>query len=632
MGDSLVGYHGRRFGRVTRLEEAEAVWRQLWPPTGVETVATVAAGGRVLARDYQACRHHPHYPAAAMDGIAVASAGCQDADEYTPQRLRAQVVNTGQPLPDGCDAVIRAEEVEFLSDGRAEIIAPARPFQNVRQIGEDVAGGDWLAAAGQVLAAADIARLLVGGWAEVEVVRRARIGIVASGPEIVNTVEAGPGEVIDSNTPMIARLVEEWGGQPLIMPPAAGPGDLRRRLDHLPDDLDAVAIIAGTSAGNADFTADIVAGAGEVLVHGVDIRPARPVIIGRVAGKPVLGLPGYPGSCFLAAEIFLRPLCDRRAEPGDRVAVCGQAVHSTPGVNEFVRVVAGYRHRQLTVWPLPRGAGMITPLAEGDGYAVIERHRAGVAAGDGVPLVYCRADRLRWWRRTVFLVGSHDLAVQVLAQVLTSIHLRLAIINRGSHGGLAALSHGYCHLTGVHILDEEDGSYNQNAVRSVLDGKKWKMVRLAEREQGLVVPAGNPLRILGLADLGRPGLRLVNRQRGTGTRQLLDYLGRQAGVDVSSVIGYRHEVGSHTAVAVAVATGAADCGLAIAQAAAAAGCDFLPLAEESYDLVWLDDGEDWWTGQLLDALDSSQFRRRREQLAGYNWQNCGLIREGPVGQ
>ena len=365
-------------------------------------------------------------------------------------------------------------------------------------------------------------------------------------------------------------------------------------------DADLVILIAGSSAGRDDYTARVVASAGSLAVHGVAVRPGHPVVLGTVAGDPatpmpatpILGAPGYPVSAALTFDIFAAPMLAalEGAAPRERPATTARLARklaSAIGSDDWVRVRLGRVGGDIVATPLPRAAGVLTSLVRADGLLVVPAGVEGHHAGEQVRVELLRG--LADIERTIVAIGSHDLVLDVAASALRAADplVTLASSNVGSLGGLVALRDGLCHLAGSHLLDPATGEYTLPYLDRIFGATDAELavVRLVHRDQGLLVAAGNPLGLTGIADLTRPGLRYVNRQRGAGTRVLLDHELGRLGVDPAAVSGYSREEHTHLGVAAAVAAGRADTGLGIQAAARAFGLDFVPVAREPYDLV-----------------------------------------------
>ena len=567
-----------------------------WPPRRTVRLPLDQALGLVTASPVWAALSSPHFPAAAMDGVAVSAADTVGATETSPRRLKLDTealwIDTGDAMPPDTDAVIMVEDVHDRGDGTIEIIAAAAPWQHVRPMGEDIVASELVIPQGRRLEPRDLGALAAAGHAEVEVIAPPRVAVIPTGSELVPVGRRPqPGELIEFNGLMLGALAETWGAQALRSEIVRDDFDaIRSATEAALETADIVVINAGSSAGREDFSARVIADLGRVFVHGVAVRPGHPVVLGVARGKPVLGIPGYPVSAALTFELFVRPLIDEclgRPSESRRVvrAVTPRQLVSHAGDDEFIRVRVGRVGDRIVAAPLERAAGVIMSLVRADGLVTIPRFSEGVAAGSEVEVeMLGEAEAIE---HTAVAIGSHDPALDLLASELSrrSPPMRLASTNAGSYGGLVALRRDEAHLAGCHLLDPTTGVYNEADVRRVLPGRGVTLVHFAQREQGLIVPRGNPKALRALRDLTQPGVRFVNRQRGAGTRMLLDHLLTNASIEPSAVEGYDREQYTHLAVAADVDSGMADVGLGIRAAARALGTDFIPVGMERYDLV-----------------------------------------------
>ncbi len=593
--------------------------------------------GRVTAAPIWAKISSPHYHASAMDGVAVRSADTVGASETAPIRLRlggrAIWVDTGDPMPPDTDAVVMLEHLQEVGDDEVEIMLPVAPWQHVRPLGEDIVATELVLPVGRRLGPVDLGAIAASGSTSVLVRRQPRVAILPTGTELVPPgAELKPGDIVEFNSIMLAAQVREWGGVPTTLSPAKDDFELiRNQVAEALDTYDVVVVNAGSSAGSEDYTAAVVKDLGELLVHGVAIRPGHPVVLGVCRGKPVLGIPGYPVSAVLTSELFLCPLVHRLLgipvpERPRLSATMSRKVLSPMGEDEFLRVKLGQVGDRLIATPLQRGAGVIMSLVRADGLARVPRMSEGVHAGAPVEVELLR--RPEEVRRTIVAIGSHDLTLDLLASVLAQRHpgMSLSSSNVGSLGGLIALQRGEAHVAGSHLLEEATGEYNVPYVRRLLDGHSVVIVNLVYREQGLIVPPGNPKGVRGLEDLLRADVQFVNRQRGSGTRVLLDYRLKQIGCDPAQIRGYEREEFTHLAVAADVMSGVADVGLGILAAARALKLDFIPLLKERYDLVI---PREYYTGDmlapLLEVIRGEDFRRQVEALGGYDASEMGRV-------
>ncbi len=606
-----------------------------WPPRRTLRLPLDKALGHVTAAPVWAALSSPHFPAAAMDGVAVRAASTVGAAETSPRRLEldseAIWIDTGDAMPPDTDAVIMIEDVHDRGDGSIEIIAAAAPWQYVRPMGEDIVASELVLPQGRRLEPRDLGALAAAGHAEVDVVAPPRVAVIPTGSELVPVgSNPRPGELIEFNGLMLGALAETWGAESLrgdIVPDDFQA--IRDATESALESADIVVINAGSSAGREDYSARVIADLGRVFVHGVAVRPGHPVVLGVARGKPVLGIPGYPVSAALTFELFVRPLveeCLGRSAPPRRTvrAVTPRQLVSHAGDDEFIRVRVGRVGDRIVAAPLERAAGVIMSLVRADGLVTVPRFSEGIAAGSEVNVELLGESEAI--EHTAVAIGSHDPALDLLASELSrrSPPMRLASTNAGSYGGLVALRRGEAHLAGCHLLDPATGVYNETDVRRVLPGRAITLVHFAQREQGLILPKGNPRALGTLHDLTRPDVRFVNRQRGAGTRMLLDHLLAAEGIDASAIEGYDREQYTHLAVAADVDSGMADAALGIRAAARALGTEFIPIGMERYDLVIPNEHLDYPpVAALLDILCDPAFAKAVHAMGGYDTTQMG---------
>jgi len=628
----------------TPLEDALKLWRDkltelgIWAPLAGEVVSVDDALGRVTAEAVAARISSPFYHSAAMDGIAVRFAETIGASEAAPKKLKigeqAVYVDTGDPVPDGFDSVIMIEEIDELEGGYIEIIKPATPWQHVRIIGEDIVATELIVPENHELRPVDVSALLAGGVTNVNVRKRPKVVLIPTGNELVQPgAILKKGDIIEYNSRMLSGMAKEWGADTVRYDIV--PDNMEMLKKYITDALevaDMVAVNAGSSAGSEDFTYHAIKELGEVILHGVNIKPGKPAILGIVNGKPVIGVPGYPVSAYIVFNFFAKALLHawqgREPAPTEKLtAKLSRQMASPLGQEEFVRVKLGKVGGNIIATPVSRGAGVLMSLVRADGIVRIPANSEGLAAGSLVEAELLRhRDSLE---HTIVCIGSHDNALDVLGNFLKKRHpeLSLSSAHVGSLGGIFALKKGEAHLAGSHLLDEETGEYNVSYLKKHLTDKDPVLVNLVYREQGLLVPRGNPKKIKGFADLAREDVVFVNRQAGAGTRLLTDLNLKRLGIDPSSVRGYVHEEFTHMAVASAVLSGAADTGLAILASANALGLDFIKVAHERYDLVIPREHYDNpMIKSLLDIIrDDWEFRKVVIELGGYDTKDMGKV-------
>ncbi len=634
-----------------RLEEA---LRQagLWQVLGSEQIPLdEQAVGRTLAEPVWARLSSPHYHAAAMDGFALRAADTSGAAPARPITLlvgeQAVYVDTGDALPDWANAVVPVENTEAL-DADEQIAADPRhpdrirlrealpPWSHIRPMGEDIVATELVLPSGHVLRPFDLGAVAASGHSGVRVARRPRVSVLPTGSELVPVGQpVSRGDIIEYNSLVLAAQVNAWGGQavrgPIITDDLA---QISARVQAAADASDLILLNAGSSAGSEDFSARVVETLGELLVHGVAVRPGHPVILGLIRRSqggvtPIIGVPGYPVSAAITGEIFIEPLLAvwlgrPPHQPVEIEAQLTRKVTSPAGDDDYLRVVVAQVRDRLLAAPLSRGAGVITSLVRADGIAILPRGTQGLEAGARVQVRLYRTPAEI--QRTILAIGSHDMSLDLLAQELAGRQRRLVSANVGSLGGLVALGRGEAHLAGSHLLDPASGEYNLSYIQQYLPGEALTLVYWVGRQQGLLVTKGNPKGIRSLADLAGGRVSFVNRQRGAGTRVLLDYLLAGLGIDPVTIQGYAQEEYTHLAVAAAVSSGRADCGLGVMAAAQALDLDFIPLYTEPYHLVI---PTAFFESELLAPLrslmHSPDFRQGVKRLAGYDVAHMGEI-------
>jgi putative molybdopterin biosynthesis protein len=635
------------------LEEA-GLWRVL----GVETIPLDEhALGRVLTEPVWAKVSSPNYHASAMDGFAVRAEDTEGAGPASPIQLsvfsdqssvQAQYVDTGDPLPDWANAVIPIENVESLDETGAltsdlrqpasiRIRAAVAPWTHVRPLGEDIVATQLVLPAGHTLCPADLGAVAASGHTDLKVARPPRVAILPTGSELVPIgSELKRGDILEYNSLVLAAQVKAMGANPTRFPITCDDFDpICARVEEASRDHDLILLNAGSSAGAEDFSAKVVEKLGTLLVHGVAVRPGHPVILGLIKSPitnyqlPIIGVPGYPVSAALTVDIFVEPILAhwlgrRPLELPEVEVFLTRKITSPPGDDDYIRVAVGRVGERLLAAPLARGAGVITSLVRADGFLVLPRGEQGAEAGQNVRVRLVRAQSEL--NKTIFCIGSHDVILDLLAQFLAEYDRRFVSSNVGSQGGLIALKRGEAHLAGSHLLDPETGEYNLAALKQYLPDVPVRLVALVHRQQGLMVRRGNPKGVKSLGDLTRPEVRFVNRQRGAGTRVLLDYQLNLMGVATSQIRGYNQEEYTHLSVAAAVASGRADCGLGIPAAAQALDLDFVPLFHERYDLVIPSEyAETSLLAPLFDVIGGAPFRNAVSTLPGYDVKEMGRL-------
>jgi molybdenum cofactor synthesis domain-containing protein len=590
------------------------------------TVPLEEVSGSITARPIFARYSVPQLHLSAMDGIAVKSVQTVGANEQRPVTLSdARRVNTGNIVPSEYDAVIMIEDV--VVDGDSYVIrAPVSPWQHIRAVGEDIGESEMILPSHHHIRPHEIGALAAYGVNEVEVLSLS-IGLVPTGSELVPLgIRPGPGQVVESNMYMAAAYLDDLGAACTHYPIV--PDEPDRIHDAVQSGVaknDLLIVSAGSSKGTRDYTAGIIEELGEVLIHGIAIKPAKPVIIGRIEGKPVIGMPGYPLACYTILREILRPMLGLYGfEPpeAERIPVrLTTTMKSEIGTDEFVLLSVGRIGGEWVAVPQSRGSGVQMSAVRANACLKINARQEGLMAGDT-----CEARLLVPGAKAagaLLVTGSHDPALDYLADLLRPGGIDMHSTHTGSMGGLLALKKGECHAAPMHLLSP-DGDYNTHFLKKYLPGEELVQLCVAERQQGIVSREG-----LGFDAITQ--VRYANRQRGAGTRMLLDHLLAGRGIDPSAIDGYEREHTTHLSVALAVKSGEADAGMCVYSAAKALDLQFVPVATERYELVarkaTLEADER--VQRLFSTVDSAAFRDVLIRLGGYKVSPTGERRELP---
>jgi len=623
------------------VEEALADYMKALEKAGIlqprtEWIDTYDALGRQTAGPVFAKCCSPLFNASAMDGIAVRAALTKGASESHPLTLKLgkdyKIVDTGDPIKSPFDAVIMAEDVVEIDEETVQIRDSVPGWNHVRSIGEDIVAGEMILQTGHVIRPVDLGVLLASGNLQVEVTAKPQVAILPTGTEIIPPqAEPKEGDIIDSNSGMFAGQVSEAGGVPHRLPIVEDDYEkIKQTVLNALKSHDMVIINAGSSAGTEDYTVHILREIGEVVVHGVAMKPGKPVILAMAEGKPVIGLPGYPVSAYLAFENFAKPVLQRLGGKAEDTgasraeAIISRRMVSSLKHREYVRVKVGKVGDRLVAAPLARGAGAAMSLVRADGFCIIPQNSEGYEAGEKVEVQLYKD--LSEIEHTVVAIGSHDMILDLISDRMASHYhnMFLSSTHVGSMSGLMALQRGETTIAPTHLLNETDGRYNEAVLKQLFGSGRVALIKGVERIQGIMVKKGNPLNIRGIEDL--PAVRYVNRQRGAGTRVLLDYKLKQAGIRPEDIDGYDKEAATHMAVAALVASDEIDAGMGIKSAADAMGLDFIEVGVEEYDFAILKENLELpQVKAFLEILQSEDFHLQLEKLGGYGWPQAGKI-------
>src|SRR5215470_14685570 len=580
-------------------------------PRGAETVPLPQALGRVLARPVLADVDVPGFDRSSVDGFAVRAADTVGASERAPKALAlngevltpgtvpqltvapgtATLIATGGMVPRGADAVIMVEHTETRDDDRSLGIDVRRAVsagQFIAFAGSDLARGETVLRAGQILTSREIGMLAAVGCAAVEVWRRPLVAVISTGDEIVAPGEPiRPGAVYDSNAAILTAAVEEAGG--CTKPLGIGPDDeivLTRLVGEGLATCDMVVLSGGTSKGAGDLCYRAISALDDpgIVVHGVALKPGKPLCLAVTGGKPIVILPGFPTSAIFTFHEFVAPVirafAGLPAEQAERLpAALPMRIASERGRTEYLMVslVRPDGEGSLAAYPNSKGSGAVTAFSQADGFITIGQHVESVPAGTPVEVQLIGRAHLA----DLVIIGSHCVGLDVLIDRLQSEGISVKALNVGSTGGLAASKRGECDIAAIHLMDPETGEYNRPFLTPALE-----LVPGYQRLQGIVFRKGDarfegrtPGEAIATATHDAACV-MVNRNQGSGTRALIDRV-----LGGARPAGYAVQPRNHNAVAAAVTQGRADWGVTLDRIAAGAGLGFLPLQEERYDFV-----------------------------------------------
>ncbi|MGV8147294.1 MAG: molybdopterin biosynthesis protein [Alkaliphilus sp.] len=605
------------------------------PKTEILTVDD--ALGRITYKSVFAKISSPYFNASAMDGISVIAKKTIGADERNPIILKINqdfiYVDTGDVINNPFDSVIMIEDVIYVDKERVKINKASSPWQHIRPIGEDIVASEQIVPSLHKITPFDIASLLCGGITEIEIIKKPQIAILPTGTEIIEAEDKiEEGKIIDSNSRMFIAMTKRIGAKANRYKPIIDDYELiKQKIVVATKENDIIIVIAGTSAGREDYISSIIKELGEVIVHGIAIKPGKPAIIGLVNNKPIIGVPGYPVSAYVVFKQIVEPLIAeylRAKEPKGEIAeaILSRRLVSSLKHLEFIRMKLGNVSGKLIATPLNRGAGVTMSLVKADGVAIISKETEGIEAGETIKIELLKD--IDMINNTIVSIGSHDVIMDIIASLITEKNKQYSLSSAhvGSLGGIMATKREETHIAPIHLLDEKTGTYNTEYVKKYLKNQNIYLVKGIKREQGLMVAKGNPKNVMGIIDLVNDDIVFVNRQKGSGTRILLDYKIKELGLDSANIMGYEREMTTHMMVASAVSSGSADVGLGIKSAATAMGLEFILVGEEEYDFAINDKFlKEERVKIFIDVLKSDIFVDELKKLEGYSIENAGEI-------
>lgn len=618
---------------------SELEYQQAANPLEHELVDLEFAMDRITAEPVVARMSSPHFYAAAIDGMMVRAAETLNASPDNAVRIRLAdhlFVETGSPIADGFDAVVPFHELSLEEEGGVvRLERPSSPWRNIRPIGEDIAANELVLPRDHRIQALDLGALAASGAGKLKVYRRPKVAVVTLGNKLVEPgTQPEVGEMLDSNTLILAGLVAENDALPSRRPPV--PENLEQASQALraaAEESDLVLVAAGPSHGTA-LLARIFDNLGDCILHGVALKPGHSLALGVIDQTPVIGLPYHPAPAFLSFALFAKPVLSRltgrfasRAPWPVQKAVLALDSGSPQGLEEFIRVRLGKVDDRTVAVPDSSGSPTLMSMLRADGLLRIPAETGRLDVGSEVS-VY-RLEPERSLDGNLLLLGTHDICYDVIRNLLQRSFpdVRLHSAATGGAAGLRCLQNGNCHMAAIHLFDEPTGTYNIPFLEREMAGEPMVLIHLLKRYLGLAVKSGNPLGIKSLKDLGREGVRFINRQPGSGTRALVDFHLAKEGIDPARITGFDQEVRTHMAVAAAVAGGWADTGPSVSTAARALRLDFVPAITERLELAI---PKRFWNHYPVRALRkvirSKVFQQEAaKQLTDYDFTETGQV-------
>jgi putative molybdopterin biosynthesis protein len=605
----------------------------LSPPEDIPAEKSI---GRITAEPVLAGIYTPFYYSAVCDGVCVKSSDTQMAHTDNPLKLKigkeAYFVDTGGVIPEGFDAVLSIHDVQLQSLEEIVLDHPVTPWKNIRPIGEDMSANDVILSENKVITPFDIGALCAGGIRRVQVRKKPRIGILPVGANLIPPGSPPQvGKSIDFKSIFLEQLVETYHGEAQIL--AFVPEkieDVKKIFKKGLDKYDIFFVIGGPSWGTRIIKKSFLE-LGELIVGSVNINPGSSICLGIIDGKPVIGLPEHPVSIYLGFELLGKPLIHKIIGmdcpiPHKIHAVLGRQERAQKDVEKFVRVNLGEVGGKLVALPISRGEAVLMSLVKADGLLRIPGGGSGVKAGQTVEITIM--PHMKDFRKNILMTGTYDICIDVLKNHIERKYSGVSLhsANIGSIVGMKALRAGLAHISGIHAFDRKTGKYNVPFIKKLVPDVPLVLVNLFHRKIGLLVRKGNPKRIRSHYDLTRSDVVFVNRQKGSGTRSILEYHLNQDGIDSDKIHTYPLEAKTHIFLASIIASGLADTGFGILPAAKAFKLDFIPLFPETFDLVVPRQFLNTFVAQIiLNIINSIEFRNEIGSMGGYDLTYTGKI-------
>jgi putative molybdopterin biosynthesis protein len=605
-------------------------------PIGFEKVKTSLSGGRIAGENILAQIACPNFQSSAMDGYALIAKSTKEASIHSPLKVEKDMfieVDTGDFVPYPFDCVVMVEKTRLNPDGTITIFEAMHPGENIRLIGEDFNPGEIVVYEGQEISTFEIMSLLATGNEIISVSKQPRAVIIATGDEITNRYEnVDKNMYFNFNGPAISYYLKTNGA--LVEETPILPDKLEILEEYISkySDFDLILMIGGSSFGRDDYTASLLEKKGNLLAHGVYLRPGKPVILGSINKSIFIGLPGYSAACAVVLDYFVKPILNAmtgKIESNRRIPVnIYKTITSSSGEEERIRGQVAKIKDKVFFYPLARSSSSVSSLLYCDGICILEKGVQGCNTQDVFDFIFWKKEDLS--ESSIVVLGSNDpLLPYISSKLYKNFKLRIVTSPCGSLAGIAALKDGVCHVAATHLFDSVSGEYNIPYILKYFNKGDTILLTLAYRQQGMMVKKGNPFKVKTLEDVISKGLRIVNRQKGAGTRVLLDYEINRLGFEPQQILGYENEVFTHYAAATSILSGVADVAFGIQFIADYLGLDFIPWKKEVFELCMRkDDLGDSKLISLIDLIKSKSFVDKNMSFSGYDFSDTGKIRGG----
>ena len=599
-----------------------------------EEILVTNSHNRISAEPIFANISSPNLNLAAMDGIAchhLSTIGATETSPITLQKSKFEWIDTGDPIDDKFNAVIMIEDVSKVNKNKIKIYNSIPPMNHVREIGEDLIQSEMIIPENKKINHYDIGVCLAGGINKIKVKKVPKVRFIPTGSELINLGDKQTkGDLIEFNSYIITGILNDFGA---ISSTSKIIKDNKLEIENeilkSVKNNDIILVSAGSSAGSEDYTKEIISKLGHVIVHGVSIKPGHPVILGEIQNKPVIGLPGYPISAILITELIIKPIIEKKLNHklifnNTIKAKLARKLNSVMGEDEYIRATVGKINNEYVAVPLPGGAGVISSIQKANCLIKIPRNKEGFEKNQYIDInLLTDINKID---NTIICSGSHDIVLDLLKSFLLQKgnEYDMSINPIGSLGGLLSIDQNLCHMSGTHIFDPETNTYNTSYIKKFINKQEVEVINLVNRIQGIIVAKGNPEKIKNLQDLNNKDLNFVNRQKGSGTRILLDYMLDKEKINPSNITGYENEKNSHLAVSYAIYSGNSNVGLGIMSAAKSYNLDFIPLKEENFDIVIPKNIlNEKYVELMLNIINSLEFKKAINNIGGYITKNTG---------